>query len=138
MPCNGVVVHSDDGYGVYTKLRIDPLTGAVTSELPYQYIPGITPQPPEMVVIPQDFYAEGRDTGSVRATLEGLGFVVVEQTEPNEMWVAETVIRVECNGVTVISGQELEKGAVITMVVSSGSAQGGDPIIPGDPTVPAT
>lgn len=130
--------NSDDGYGVYTKLRIDPLTGAVTSELPYQYIPGITPQPPEMVVIPQDFYAEGRDTGSVRATLEGLGFVVVEQTEPNEMWVAETVIRVECNGVTVISGQELEKGAVITMVVSSGSAQGGDPIIPGDPTVPAT
>jgi hypothetical protein len=120
---------SDDNYHVYTKLRIDPITGAVMEELPYQHIPGITPEPVETVVIPQNFEGMSKETATV--VLESLGLIVVEQNEINEDWVEGAVVRVEYNGFTVYAGQELEKGATVVLVVSSGSAHGGT-----DPTDP--
>ena len=122
---------SDDNYYVYTRLRIDPVTGAVMEELPYQHIPGITPEPIQMVAIPSDFYVAGMPADVAKNTLSGLGFVVVEQIETNEDWTEGTAVRIERDGVTLYPGQELEKGSTIVLVVSSGSAQGGT-----DPTDP--
>ncbi|MBQ6947051.1 MAG: PASTA domain-containing protein, partial [Clostridia bacterium] len=122
---------SDDNYYVYTRLRIDPVTGAVMEELPYQHIPGITPEPIQMVAIPSDFYVAGMPADVAKNTLSGLGFVVVEQIETNEDWTEGTAVRIERDGVTLYPGQELEKGSTIVLVISSGSAQGGT-----DPTDP--
>ena len=132
---------SDDNYHVYTRLRIDPVSGNVTEELPYQYMPGITPEPIEMVAIPGDLYVEGMISSSVRSTLESLGFVVIEQTESSEYWTEGAVLRIESDGVQLVPGQELVKGATITMVVSSGSELGGTdqpdvPVIPDNPEIP--
>ena len=129
---------SDDNYHVYTKLRIDPITGMVMEDTPYQHIPGITPEPTPMVTIPHDFHVEGSAADTVRTTLENLGFVVVEQSEINEDWTEGAVVRIECNGSTVYPGQTLEQGATIVMVVSSGPAQGGTdlPDVPDNPEIP--
>ena len=130
---------SDDTYHVYTKLRIDPISGAVTEDTPYQHIPGITPEPEQMVAIPGDLYVEGMPSDVVKSTLEGLGFVVAEQFELNDDWTAGAVVRIECDGVVLTNGQELPKGSTITMVVSSGFAQGGDqPVDPDTPGYPET
>ena len=127
---------SDDGYHVYTKQRIDPLTGVVTSELDYQHLPGITPEPVQKESISQDIYT-GMSKDVARTILESQGFVVVERTETSEEWTEGALLRMECDGIVVSAGQEVEKGATITMVVSSGSGLGGGPVNPDNPDVPA-
>lgn len=119
-------------YQMYIKLKINPVTGDISEVLPYQFLPGITVEPvaPEKVVITENYERVPKDM--VKQQLEAWGLVVVEKTEISDTIPADSIIRIELNGKQINPGDTVNKGATITLVVSSGSA----PIRPEEPNIP--
>ena len=117
--------NSGKAFQMYANLQVDPVTGAVTVVSISDYLEGISPVPPQMVTIPAEFVPTTMSKDSVKAMLEGLGFVVTEQIDESEQ-PEGTVLFVEHSGSIVYAGDSYVQGTTFIMHVSRGPADAGD------------
>ena len=112
---------TNNRYQMYAKLQIVPTTGEVVVLEMNHNLPGLTA---DVVSLPSYIF-EGASADTLRSDLENLGFVVTEEHETSDMYVAGIVLRVECDGEVLQPGGVLKRGATIVIYVSEEEEGGG-------------